>query len=194
MNIFYLDKDPIIAAQYHCDKHVVKMIVETAQLLSTAHRYNDGEEVTELNGNGRRMKRYKLRDAREQTLYLATHANHPSAVWCRQDADNYNWLYTLFIALLDEYKYRYKRDHACTKLIDTLRELPNCINTKPFTEPPPAMPLSCVVKGDSVQSYRKYYINEKKHFAKWTNRPVPNWFKENNNKDFYEFRKTSVTD
>lgn len=176
MNIFYLHNDPFLAAQMHCNKHVVKMIVETAQLLSTAHRINDGHEVTELTQNGRRIKRYRLSDDRDNVLYKSTHPNHPSAQWCRESADNYQWLYTLFLALLQEYKVRYNKDHACVKLVRPLRKVPDRINMKPFTEPPPAMPDYCKVKGNSVQSYRNYYVNEKKHFAKWTNRPVPDWF------------------
>lgn len=177
MNIFFLSDDPFVAAQQHCDKHVVKMIVETAQLLSTAHRINDGEECVELTNNGRRIKRYRLRDERDAVLYKSTHPNHPSAVWCRQSSENYKWLYTLFLALLQEYNHRYKKEHACIKLVRPLRKLPDRINTKPFAEPPPAMPDYCKVKGSAVESYRNYYVNEKKHFAKWTNRPVPNWFK-----------------
>jgi len=176
MNIFYLHNDPIVAAEMHCNKHVVKMIVETAQLLSTAHRINDGVESVELTQNGRRIKRYRLNDNRDVVLYKSTHPNHPSAQWCRESATNYKWLYTLFVALLDEYKHRYNKDHACVKLLNVLREPPNRINMKPFTEPPPAMPDYCKVVGNSVQSYRNYYVNEKKRFAKWTNRPVPSWF------------------
>jgi len=85
MNIFYLDKDPRICAENHCDKHCVKMILEYAQLLSTAHRVLDGDPNQELP------------DGRQDVLYKATHVNHPSAVWVRQNEANYKWLYKMWI-------------------------------------------------------------------------------------------------
>lgn len=176
MNIFYLSDTPKTAATMHCDKHVVKMIVETAQLLSTAHRINDGELVTELSDSGRRIKRYKLKDDREQVMYKSTHANHPSAVWVRASKENYSWTVRLFLELLNEYKHRYNRDHACVKLIQHLRFLPNNISNTPFTQPPQAMPDYCKVPGDSIKAYRNYYNLEKKRFARWTNREIPQWF------------------
>ena len=81
MNIFYLDPDPKTCAQMHCDKHVTKMIIEYSQLMSTAHRVIDGEEYID-NSSGRKIKRWKLSDIREDVLYKATHINHPSAIWC----------------------------------------------------------------------------------------------------------------
>jgi hypothetical protein len=83
MNIFYLNYNPVICAQEHCDKHVVKMIVEYAQLLSTAHRVLDGIGYVELSANNRKVKRFKLDEPRESSLYKACHINHPSAVWTR---------------------------------------------------------------------------------------------------------------
>ena len=81
MNIFYLDPDPRTCAEMHCDKHVVKMIIEYAQLMSTAHRVIDGTEYTDMTANGRRIKRWRLDDDRESILYKASHINHPSAIW-----------------------------------------------------------------------------------------------------------------
>ena len=82
MNIFALSSDPFESAQMMCDKHVVKMIIETAQLLSTAHRVLDGEQYTDKTSNGRSIQRWRLTDAydMENSLYKATHINHPSAV------------------------------------------------------------------------------------------------------------------
>ena len=176
MNIFYLAPYPSDAAAMHCDKHVVKMIVETAQLLSTAHRVIDGEERIGLSDSGRKQKQWILGDDRQDVLYKATHGNHPSAVWTRQSKANYDWLYSLFLCLLYEYEYRYGKKHSCLKLVKALRNHPKGINTKPFTEPPPAMPDYCKVPGNSVESYRKYYIMEKRGFAKWTKRNAPTWF------------------
>lgn len=177
MNIFYLHNDPKLAARMHCDKHNVKMIVETAQLLSTAHRINDGVQRTELSESGRRVKRWVIDNHKDALLYKATHPNHPSAIWARQSKQNYKWLYNLFVNLLDEYTFRYGRQHLSEKLKDVLSETPKNISDKGFFDPPPAMPDYCKVKGDSVQSYRNYYINEKKRFAKWTKRETPYWFK-----------------
>ena len=91
MNIFALSTDPIQSAEMMCDKHVVKMIIETAQLLSTAHRILDGEEYTDRTANGRRIKRWLHPNSNmESTLYKASHINHPSAVWARKSNNNYN--------------------------------------------------------------------------------------------------------
>ena len=112
MNIFYLHPEPRTCAEMHVDKHVVKMIIEYAQLLSTAHRILDGEEYIDAS-SGRRIKRWRLADdAMEQNLYKASHINHPSAVWVRQSNNNYTWLFCLFTELLQEYTYRYGKHHA----------------------------------------------------------------------------------
>lgn len=176
MNIFYLDNDPKTCAQMHVDKHCVKMILEYGQLLSTAHRILDGVLSDGYSANGRKRKSYTLSDHRDSLLYSATHANHPSAIWARGSAANYQWLYSLFIELLAEYTYRYGKQHATSKLVDVLAECPKNIPTAPFTEPTPAMPDYCKVPGDSIKSYHNYYINEKGRMAVWKNRPVPKWY------------------
>ena len=114
MNIFILDEDPVKAAEYHCNKHVVKMIIEYAQLLSTAHRVIDGVEYEDKTANGRRIKRWKMvkNPNMENTLYKAAMINHPSAVWVRQSSRHYKWLYRLFMWLCVEYTYRYGKHHA----------------------------------------------------------------------------------
>lgn len=176
MNIFYLDHDPRKCAEQHCDKHVVKMILEYAQLLSTAHRCLDGIQSTGLSPKGRRVVSWSLPDSRDVVLYRATHINHPSAVWVRKSSRNYDWLYVMWRELMSEYTHRYHKRHACEKLINQLRKLPYNIPQGGFTEPPPAMPDYCKVAGDSIQSYRNYYINEKVRFAKWKT-IIPDWFK-----------------
>lgn len=176
MNIFYLDSDPKKAAQSHNDRHVVKMILESAQLLSTAHRMLDGKEVRVLSKNGRKIKHWKLFDEREDILYKATHHNHPCAVWARNSADNYLWLYNLFLWLCFEYKYRYGKDHLCwTKLRVALSNVPNNIARLGFTEPAQAMPHTYRA-ANPVKAYKNYYLHEKKHLAKWTKRPRPKWY------------------
>jgi hypothetical protein len=89
MNIFYVHPDPVICAQQHVDKHVVKMILEYAQLLSTAHRVLDGSISVGVSDKGRKKTSYKLADDRDAVLYSATHLNHPSAKWARHSLANY---------------------------------------------------------------------------------------------------------
>ena len=181
MNIFYLHHDPKICAQLHVDKHVVKMILETAQLLSTAHRVLDGKEYFDIS-SGRRIKRWKLSNshAGDQLLYKATHINHPSAIWARESKANYQWLASLLVELCKEYTYRYGKVHKCESdgLVKWLAGwAPENIPNKPFTQPTPAMPDQYKVKGDSVQSYRNYYMGDKTRMASWKNRQVPDWWK-----------------
>lgn len=175
MNIFYLDSNVVKCAEMHNDKHVVKMILEYAQLLSTAHRVLDGSQYIDAS-SGRKIKRWELSESGMETiLYKATHINHPSAVWARQSNNNYNWLYCMFLSLLKEYTYRYGKQHACSKLIGPLQSPPRSIPVSYFTQPTPAMPDEYKVP-DSVQSYRNYYIGAKKSMAKWKNRPIPEWW------------------
>lgn len=174
MNIFYLDSVPKNCAQFHVDSHITKMPVELAQILSTTHRIIDGKEYID-SSSGRRIKRWKLLDERENNLYLATHYNHPSVKWCRESQQNYYWTYRLFLELLAEYTYRYSKTHACTKLIPYLGIAPKNIAWKPFTEPTPAMDNQYIVVNDSLQSYRNYYKYGKIHLHSWKNRPIPNW-------------------
>ena len=184
MNIFYLHSNTRICAEQHVDKHCIKMILEYSQLLSTAHRFLDGQEITEKTSNGRNIKRWKLEDEREQILYKATHINHPSAIWCRKSRSNYVWLHDLLTELSKEYTYRYGKIHKCEEigLIEILsivpRKLLNC--NKRFTAPTPAMPADVKVYGDSLSSYRNYYMKNKTHLASWSgkiaSRSNPDWF------------------
>lgn len=189
MNIFYLDHDVTKCAEMHNDKHTVKMILEYCQLLSTAHRYLDGIEVVvkkyvngSLPARYRNTKKWKLNDERNDILYSATHINHPSAVWCRKTSANYEWLHKLLVELCKEYTYRYGKIHKCqsTGLVDALAQLPNNIAKEQFTQPTPAMPDEVKIAGDSVASYRNYYLMNKQHLASWkgktNSRSIPSWF------------------
>lgn len=175
MNIFYLDNDPRRCAEMHVDKHCVKMILEYAQLLSTAHRVLDGTQHVRLSKTGRKQTAYVLPDQRESVLYSATHINHPSAVWVRKTDKNYDWLYVMWRELMDEYTYRYNKVHACEKLIIPLRRVPYNIPQGDFTEPTPAMPDNYKVAGDSIQSYKNYYLGDKTRMFSWKNRETPTW-------------------
>lgn len=183
MNIFFLDPNPKICAQYHNSKHVVKMILELSQLLSTAHRVLDGKETLGLSASGRKAKRWLIGDKRDDILYAATHMNHPSAIWCRANNENYLWLHSLLVELCVEYTYRYGKVHKCQQigLVDSLGISPNNILIGKFTEPTTAMPDDVKVPGDSLSSYRNYYINNKVHLANWNgkvnSRSQPEWFK-----------------
>jgi len=177
MNIFYLSKNPKECAEMHLDKHVVKMIIEYAQLLSTAHRILDGEEYFDLSANNRKIKRWRLSDDREQRLMKASHINHPSNIWTRQNDSNYTWLCQMWYALCKEYTHRYGKTHSVeTRLIDTVFRMPNNISEGVFTEPTPAMPDDCKIMNNSLASYHKYYNEKKTHFARWTKRAMPNWY------------------
>ena len=175
MNIFYLDQDPTQAAQWMVDKHVVKMILESAQLLSTAHRILDGKEYIDAS-SGRRIKRWQLSDDREPIVYKATHINHPSAVWCRQSVENYNWLVDHFHALLQEYTYRYGKQHKCGgDLAYKISSPPLELKQWDATPMLCAMDTKYVVSADPVENYRNYYRLGKAALHKWTNREPPPW-------------------
>jgi hypothetical protein len=162
MNIFYLDRDPVVAAQMMCDKHVVKMILESAQMLSTAHRVLDGDEYADRVG-----------------LYKMAHKNHPSTIWVRANSKNYEWLWEHMDALMKEYTYRYGKHHATERLIHDLWKSPYNLpdSDGDFTDPPQCMPDHCKNE-DTVSAYHKYYILEKSNFATWKRRDKPEWFNE----------------
>lgn len=173
MNIFLLHHDPIPCAQMHLDKHVVKMCIEYAQMLSTAHRVLDGELYID-SSSGRRTKRWRLLCDRECKLYKATHYNHPSAKWVRESSANYAWLYKLFTALLSEFEYRFGKSHATCRLIDPLSAIPN--NIPPKTQTPLSACMPDTYKVESVvESYRNFYRYDKIKFAKYTKREIPAW-------------------
>ena len=184
MNIFYLSHDVTECARQHTDKHCVKMILEYAQLLSTAHRFLDGEQIIGLSKSGRKAKRWKLNDGREDILYSATHINHPSAVWARASAENYIWLSQLLRALCKEYTYRYGKTHKVEHsglLFALANNVPTNIPVSAgFSEPTPAMPDEYKVKGSSVESYRKYYLGTKTRMFNWKNRNIPEWVQHAN--------------
>ena len=143
MNIFYLDKDPVKAAQIQYNKHVVKMILESAQMLCTAHHC------------------HSLADETEWVPYKKAHVNHPSTRWVRQSASNYLWLYYHMLALGDEYTKRYGKTHlSITKCFLPLYRIPVGIPSNGFIQPPQCMPDE--FKDEcSVKAYWNYYIGEK---------------------------------
>ena len=176
MNIFQVDEDPVIAAQCLVDKHVVKMILESAQLLSTAHRVLDGVEIEGKSQTGRKARRWILPDAREGVIYMATHINHPSAVWCRESVENYLWLVEHFFGLMNEYIHRYNKVHKCNGEISFMLQSPP-FNLKEYdkTEMPSCMAEEYIISDDPLTNYRNYYRIGKLNLHKWTNRQPPEW-------------------
>jgi hypothetical protein len=159
LNIFYLAENPAEAARYHCDKHVVKMILESAQLLSTAHHELDGDKV-------------------EINCYKSTHKNHPSAVWARQTTKNYSWLWDLTKELCKEYTMRYGKIHkvAASELLVDLYKYPKNLKQGDFQQPPQCMPDEYKVLNNSVEAYRNYYLHGKKDICKWQYTHKPYWY------------------
>ena len=178
MNIFVLSRDPYIAAREMCDKHVVKMIVESAQMLSTCHRMLDGipEKRSSVSGK-RQVLYYKLNDWREEKLYKAVHFKHPCNIWIRQSTENYMWLVKHMGGLLSEYRVRYNKHHKCEEIYDTLQFVPDNLPVGSQTEFVQAMPDECKSK-DVVTSYRAYYNKYKASFATWKTRTIPEWFNQ----------------
>ena len=181
MNIFFLDQDPRQCAEWMVDKHVVKMIVETAQLLSTAHRILDCEEVIvhlqhKETGKVRKKNVWVLPDDRNESLYACTHRNHPSAVWCRESVENYNWLVDHLYALGDEYTYRYGKKHATIeKCFYQLQSPPFGLRAWDWTQPPSAMGAEFIISDDPVVNYRNYYKFGKANLHSWKKRSAPEW-------------------
>lgn len=159
MNIFILAHtiDEIVKAMF--DKHVVKMILETCQLLCSSHHILDPENENNKN------------------LYKLTHKNHPCSIWVRSAVGNYFWLYRLFRAMLGEYTHRYKKIHACSRFLGILSSPPANIPQKRRTPFAQAMPDQYKDDGDAVKAYREYYIGEKQKLARWTNRDPPTWWR-----------------
>lgn len=179
MNIFVLDKDPVVSAQMMCDKHVVKMIVESAQMLSTSHRYSDGVQYTDHASNGRRIMRWShpTDESTHIQLYKSVMLNHPCTQWTRETSGNYAWLACHALALCNEYELRYDRVHATRPLIEwfTTNHPKKVVgmHLTPFAQ---AMPDKYKVPGNAVEAYRAYYIGEKSRFAKWSCTKEPYWW------------------
>jgi len=147
MNIFYLDKDPKLAAIYQYNKHVVKMILESAQMLCTAHHC------------------YGSTEQKANVPYKQAHLNHPSTIWARQSKSTYMWLYDHMMALGTEYYVRYGKTHlTITKCKEFLATPPKHIQGDEWSQPPQAMPDEYKHK-DSIIAYWQYYINDKSHIA-----------------------------
>ena len=161
MNIFVLDRDPIRCAVMHCDKHVIKMILESAQMLCAAHHVTGSTAP------------YKL-----------AHKNHPCTIWVRSSLSNYRWLITMSLELCIEYTRRYGRRHKSQDILEWLQENEPNINDEGLTEWPQCMPdeYKCP---DPVQAYHNFYIYDKSRFTKWPENKIPRFFREH----FIDFQR-----
>jgi len=184
LNIFYIDEDPRQCAEWMVDRHVVKMILETAQLLSTAHRVLDGKEtivegwVDEFGVKHKKKKLWVLADGRDDVLYRATHINHPSAIWVRTSVENYNWLVDHLFALGDEFRYRYDKPQAHASIIKMGYELqspPHNLKEWDWTPMPCCMPDCYKTSDNPVICYRNYYRDAKSELHSWKKRDKPHW-------------------
>lgn len=153
MNIFILSSDPVLAAQYQCDKHVPKMVLESAQMLCLALPKN-------------------------LSPYKQAYQHHPCSVWALSSKYNYLWLLNHAKALSDEYTFRFEKTHACRKVIGLCEDYFPQMNFSqdymtPFAQAMPEQYKSY----DAVMSYRSYYKGDKIRFAKWIKgRPAPQWW------------------
>ncbi len=181
MNIFYTDHSPYKSATNLCDKHIVQMIRETAQLLSTAHRVLDGFPF--LDGEKTRLK---LQGELDTKIPQATHHFHPCAVWVRQSYMHYDWLWAHFDEMLSEYTRRYKKIHFYQQFLSPLIPLPRLIPDGCFLDPPQCTPDEFKVPGNSVEAYRRYYIGAKARFAKWNHSSIPSWWPNQNGNGFMQ--------
>ena len=180
MNIFVLSECPVKAAQLQCDKHVVKMIVESAQMLSTAHRMLDGNVDRRPSKSGRTMVKYYDHPYLDKLLYKAVHCGHPCTVWTMESSSNYVWHYKHFIALCDEYQYRYGKKHLTDTTLRSILMVPpaNILRDErtPFKLAMGSNP-ECMFPDDPVKSYRMFYHTKQQRFdMQWTKRDTPSWF------------------
>ena len=154
MNIFWLDHHPVQAAMYMCDKHVIKMALESAQMLCAP--FEDG-----------------------QAPYRRAYYNHPCTKWARESQTNYDWLTSHALALCEEYERRYEKEHGCLDVIEWCdsNRAQLKLSKRGLTKPAQAMP-DWYKDENPVKAYRSYYMNEKAYFASWDRAgSIPEWWK-----------------
>lgn len=174
MNIFILDKDPVISASYHCDKHVVKMLVESAQMFGSTHWFMNGftskKQIlnieTDIWQNFPRSKPYGI-----------GFMNHPCTKWLRSSSENYNWQMMHANALYEEYRKRYGREMNISRILKWFSEASKQYIFPQNSMTPFALAMNVEFKvDDAVESYRNYYRAKKRNFAKWKYTDEPSWF------------------
>jgi len=181
MNIFVLDLEPQKCAEYHCDKHLVKMITEHNQILAAVKWVSMGVEKKSEITQQLKDSFYEFPRTFEDgkpNPYGITHKNHPCTIWARQCWENFDWLIKLNLELCKEYTRRYERVHAgeaITRWYSFNRPaLPINDVMTPFAQ---AMPEDCQGP-DAITAYRNYYVKYKKDIARWNYTGEPEWFKQ----------------
>lgn len=182
MNLFYLDEDLDKCAEYHIDKHVGKMQLEAAQLMTSTlwvdkylgfiPRKLTSEELGIINDAKRNEP--SIND-RVFTRYLPTHINHPCAIWARSSLEHHYWIINYINALNEETMWRGNKSHASCAEANRMPE-PGQLPNKGWYKPALAMPDQYKFD-DPVEAYRSYYIQEKADMASWKRRGAPYWWK-----------------
>ena len=162
MNIFILDENIDECCKFHCDSHSVKQVLESHQMLSTAHRVIDTDKIFE-----------------ERSIYKATHINHPCSIWVRKTKGNYLWMRDFTMRLSIEFSYRYGKIHRSFEqvfpmLLEPPKNIDQSMERTPFAQ---AMPDEYKDE-DAVTAYRNYYIGEKNHLFYWNKRATPYWINQ----------------
>lgn len=171
MNIFVLSEDPKWAARYHCNKHVIKMITETCQLLSNAVRWH--------------VEKTTFSESYKRIIYEETHPHHPCTLWVKDKWDNFMWLNNLLGYLIAEYDYRFEKPHKFTKARKLHKLFTKIIaDVAPLADGRPHHFVICMpdddpdleeLQHDPVKAYRMYYVKYKSHILKYTKRQEPPW-------------------
>lgn len=176
MNIFVLDYDMKTSVQFYVKKHITKMPLEYAQLLSTAIRLNDGVRVETTNKNGKKVTKYNLGiEYKDITVYEATHVGNPLTIWAKESRAHWIWLKELAMTLREEFFFRRNKYHISSEITSKLPVPKNFKEENWLGYPPLVMPDE-YKKNDVVESYRSYYVGGKIHLAEWENRNQPEWF------------------
>ena len=162
MNIFFLDHDPKTAAEYHCDKHVNKMIIEHLQMMSVALAHHGLNPARKKDGEFYKVRGFK---------------NHPCTLWVKESVCNFMWTYKLTYHLCEEFEKRYGKPHSGINSLESidLLEVNKLYPNNSYTEPAQAMPDYCKVDGFQVKAYRNYYNWAKWRFATWKTQE-PDWW------------------
>ena len=171
MNLFLLSTDHKENARWHCDKHVVKMVLELVQMLYTCWQINSTDNLPRCAP--------LCKSSGQRGYKKISNPKHPMAVWVRASKKNYMFTVKLAAALALEYRFRYDRDHGCADHVVWLAQhVPIYFPEKGLRPVPQCMPDEYKVPGDTVQAYRNYYIGEKARFAAWAkkDRVAPDWF------------------
>lgn len=188
MNIFFLSANPRRCARWHCDKHVVKMILESTQILYTALHVNGGTAIIEESA--------PICKSTGKRGYKKHAAKHPSVLWASASLPHYLWLCRMALCLVDEHMFRFKpkERHSCEEHLLWLQKTPPpglSSKLKWLSDPTPAMPEEYKIYGSIVACYWAYYAGSKQErgLLKWTGRQVPHVFR-----DIFDYEQLALAD